>query len=463
MKNNNLLFIDDEIEQLQVLKDYFAEEGYLVDTATNSEESLKLVQNKEYSVSIIDINLIGSEANGLEVAQKIKDIHKDIEIIILTGLASLEKAIEAIRIDVFDFLCKPEKFSTLARCVRNASERRLLRIQNRELLKELELERKGLKNKVKAAGQAIAKHLDESPAFIGQSERIQTVRDLVAEVSPSDLTVFIRGESGTGKDVVANLIHEWSGRRGNFIKINCPAISETLLESEMFGHEKGAFTGAVNRKPGRVEMANGGTLFLDEIGTISPAFQAKLLQFIEHKKYTRIGGFETHEIDVRIIAATNAPIEKMVENNEFRTDLIYRLSQFIIVLPPLRERREDIPLLVEHFLNHYCPLYGHKNYQLSSSIMSDLVEYDWLGNVRELKALIERFAIKCNIDTIKHALNGNKETVYEKKFMDDEKKRILSALIETKWNRRKAAQLLGMSYSTLRRKIELNKLDSQKI
>ncbi|HIJ57199.1 MAG TPA: sigma-54 factor interaction domain-containing protein, partial [Deltaproteobacteria bacterium] len=216
-------------------------------------------------------------------------------------------------------------------------------------MQELEIERNSLKKEVSAARRVIEQRLEDSNLLVGKSSAIKQIRHLVAQVAPSDMTVFIRGESGTGKDVVARLIHETSGRDPNaFVKINCPAIPETLLESELFGHEPGAFTGAERRKPGRFELASGGTIFLDEIGDLPLNLQSKLLQVIEHRRFTRIGGTETVEVDVRIIAATNSPIEKMVAEGSFRADVFYRLNEYAIEMPPLRHRKEDIPFLVQH-------------------------------------------------------------------------------------------------------------------
>ena len=275
---------------------------------------------------------------------------------------------------------------------------------------------------------------------------------------------MIRGESGTGKDVVANLIHEWSGRAatGKCIKINCPAISETLLESEMFGHERGAFTGAHRDKPGRIEFADDGTVFLDEIGTISLAFQAKLLQVIEQKTFVRVGGNKTLTVNARFIAATNAHLETMINKGLFRPDLLYRLAQYTIFISPLRERREDIPLLVNHYMQYYLTKYERTMQAVPHEIMDMLAAYDWPGNVRELQSVVNRVVISGKFDVLQehiHMADNSVKPEKSKKIHDTEVKLILSILNETKWNRRRAAELLGISYSTLRRKIEKYEMD----
>jgi DNA-binding NtrC family response regulator len=454
----DVLVIDDEPMVRNAVAEYLSRNGFNAEAAVDGKDGLELIRRKEYDVAIVDLVMPG--ISGMELIHKIKSLRPDTEIIVYTGQASLDTAIEAIRHQAFDYICKPADMATLTRRVQHAAERRFLILQNRELICKLENERNGLQKEVKASKHAIKKHILSSPEFVGESKDIAYVRHMISEVAPSDMTVLIRGESGTGKDVVARLIHKWSGRAdtGHFVKINCPAISETLLESEMFGHEKGSFTGAVKRKPGRFEFAAGGTIFLDEIGSIPRSVQAKLLQVIEHKQFTRLGGNETIEVDARIISSTNAHLEKMIANSEFRSDLFYRIEQFAITLPPLRERREDIPLLVEHFLYHYCSKYGHTDITIPPEMMSLLVEHDWPGNVRQLKAVIGRFALNGDIKALEEAVapsqDHTKESPSFSRLSENEIKSIMAALTETNWNRREAAKLLGTSYSTLRRKIE---------
>ncbi|MBC8458807.1 MAG: sigma-54-dependent Fis family transcriptional regulator [Deltaproteobacteria bacterium] len=312
----------------------------------------------------------------------------------------------------------------------------------------------------------LMRRLKGSCTLVGQSEAIKHIMQCVAQVAPSDMTVFILGESGTGKDVVARLIHESSGKNPNaYVKVNCPAIPETLLESELFGHEPGAFTGADRRKPGRFELASGGTIFLDEIGNLSLSLQAKLLQVIEEKRFSRLGGIQNIDVDIRIIAATNAPIEEMVTQGRFRTDVYYRLNEYRIEMPPLRQRTEDIPLLVQHFLSLYGNTYGCPELEISPDIMSLLIQYKWPGNVRELESLIQRFALDGNENSILESLKGFSIKKISPGVTEavriTETQAILAALTEAKWNQRKAAELLGISYSSLRRRIDKYKMKEQ--
>ncbi len=307
--------------------------------------------------------------------------------------------------------------------------------------------------------------------LIGNAPSIATARTLIQEVAPSDMTVLIRGESGTGKDVVARLIHAISPRsQGPFIKVNCPAIPETLFESEFFGYEKGAFTGAMRQKPGRFEMAEKGAIFLDEIGALSLAMQAKLLEVIEHKQFMRVGGDETIHVDTRIITATNAPIEDMIAKGAFRADLFYRLKQFTIPLPPLRERTEDIALLGRHFLHVYGEKYGTNHLTLPADLLERFALYSWPGNVRELEAIIARFALNGDATTLKAVFNPadipEKKTPAEETLPAEpesldrlERTAIVEVLQRTRWNRRRAAELLGLSYSALRRRMTKYKLN----
>jgi two-component system response regulator AtoC len=297
------------------------------------------------------------------------------------------------------------------------------------------------------------------PALIGHSIAISRIRGIIKDVANTNMNIMIRGESGTGKDVVARFIHAISDRKWgkSFVKINCPSIPETLLESELFGHEAGAFTGAQKRKPGRLELAADGTVFLDEIGEIPTTVQAKLLQFIESKKFTRVGGVDTITINTRIISATNAPLEKMIEEKTFREDLYYRLNEYSIYIPALRERTEDIPHLVNHFIYTFSKEFEKEPLQLSSAMMATLMKYNWPGNVRELQSIIKRFVFTGKEETIEHSLQMTAQTkkaeTITEELEDAEKKAIITALIENHWNRRNASKKLGMSYSSLRRRI----------
>lgn len=316
---------------------------------------------------------------------------------------------------------------------------------------------------------AVCKEIHSTiPALIGESAAICRIRNIVTEVANTNMNIMIRGESGTGKDVVARYIHSisdgpWSKA---FIKINCPSIPETLLESELFGHEAGAFTGAQKRKPGRLELANNGTVFLDEIGEIPTTIQAKLLQYIESKQFSRVGGVETIWVNTRIICATNAPLEQMCKERTFREDLYYRLNEFTMVIPPLRERIEDIPYLANYFCRIFAEEFEKDVISISPETMSLILKYNWPGNVRELKAVIKRYVFSENEETIISSLDiapsRQCDTIADE-LEDTEKKAIISALVESQWNRRNAARNLGMSYSSLRRRIQKYNLKKQEV
>jgi DNA-binding NtrC family response regulator len=457
MSKCRILVVDDEPSVLEIHSEYLLKSGYEVTTASDGTTALELAREGDFDVAVVDLLMPG--ITGMDTVRQLKELAPDTEAIILTGIPSLETSLEAIREKVFDYLCKPLEMAKLAYVVSRACERRQLIKDNRELIGQLENERQRLQNEVTAAKRALENRLSSSPIFVGESPPISEVRRFISEVAPSDMTVLIRGESGTGKDIVARLIHSASGRgvKGAFVKINCPAIPESLLESELFGHEVGAFTGADRRKPGRFELAAGGTVFLDEIGEIPPALQVKLLQVIEHKQFTRLGGQETIRVDARIVAATNSLLEEMIKSDRFRSDLFYRLNEFCIHLPPLRERKEDIPLLVQTFLRKYGQEYNREQQNLSPLLMSKLMQNTWPGNVRELEAVVRRYILTGREESILPSLiqSAPEEPTKPKtdKLRETEIETIRSALINAHWNRRKAATLLGVSYSTLRRKI----------
>ena len=470
--NAPILVVDDEPNVRQTLADILAGHGFDAKTAESGMQAVEMIRRETFECAVVDLVMPGM--SGMETLVQIKEISPDVEVIILTGQPTLESTIQAVREHVFDYLTKPVLSFTLVNAVTRAVERRRLVQQNRDLVNQLQVERGKLQREFAAAKRALEQRLSESPIFIGVSEQMHQVRRFIAEVAPSDMTVLIRGESGTGKDVVSQLIHESSGREGTgaFVKINCPAIPETLLESELFGHEAGAFTGAERRKPGRFELAVGGTIFLDEIGEIPPSLQVKLLQVIEHKQFTRLGGKENINVDTRILAATNAQLEHMIARSQFRSDLFYRLNEYSIFLPPLRQRTEDIPALVKHFLHEYGERYAHPDMEVTTQTMSMLMRYPWPGNVRELKAVVKFYAFTGREDSIKESLNqAGADTAAvsvaavmpstepapdtaSTRLRETEIRTIMAALMETKWNQRQAAKILGISYSSLRRRID---------
>ncbi len=468
----NILVVDDEPLVRGTISALLERENFKAFACEAGEEALAKIQTVAVEAAIVDLNMPGM--SGLELTRALKEKDPDIEIIILTGSATLESAIQAIHEQVFEYLCKPIEMAVLIRSLNRALERRHLVLENRELMRQLEMERNGLKKQVSAAKRALERQLTGSSVFVGESPQIADVRRFISEVAPDDITVLVRGESGTGKDVVARLIHEASDRKvtGEFHKINCPTLPETLLESELFGHEEGSFTGADRKKPGRFELADGGTVFLDEIGELPPSLQAKLLQVIEHKQFMRVGGSKTIHVDVRIVAATNAPLEAMIADGRFRADLYYRLNEYSINIPPLRERSGDIPLLAMHFFDRFKARSNAKDLNLNNAIMEILMRHKWPGNVRELEAVIRRYVLSGREETIYSALGNftappaarplEKSIVRSVNTLDEmEAQTLLRVLTDVRWNQRRAAENLGISYSALRRRIAKHGLRSR--
>src|SRR3972149_6910216 len=329
-KNIGILIVDDELSVRDSLYNWFKEDGYRVGAAENAVEALKKLQENPWDIVLLDIKMPGMD--GMELQRRINEIDKSITIIIMTAYASVETAIQALKAGAFDYVTKPIDPDDLSHLIKNAIKQRELIVENIQL-----------RNKIEELS-----HLDE---IIGDSSQMKKVFELVEMVAKTDATVMIRGESGTGKELIARAIHSNSSRRYfPIIPINCASFPETLLESELFGHEKGAFTGAQYRRKGKLELAHGGTIFLDEIGNISMKTQVDLLRVIEAKQFTRLGGNEIINVDFRIVTATNKDLEQAIKDGSFREDLYYRLNVFSILLPPLRERLSDIPLLVQHFI-----------------------------------------------------------------------------------------------------------------
>jgi len=442
MPGANVLVVDDEADVRDIVATGLKVAGFDVSTAPDGHRAVDLIRENTYHGAIIDLFMPG--LSGIETAKKVKELAPATEIIICTGKPSLESAIEAIRGCVADYICKPVNAAELRRAVQTALERRKRWSTDEE---------GGAILAYRSPGEG-----KEAPsALIGESEGMAKVRKTIAEVGPADVTVLIRGETGTGKDLVAHLIHRASRgtRKGSFVKVNCPAVPESLLESELFGHEPGAFTGATRRKPGRFELAGGGTVFLDEIGAVPIASQAKLLQVIESRQFTRLGGGETVSVEARFLAATNEALEEAMGSGRFRADLFYRLNEFAISLPPLRHRPEDIPLLVAHFLGIYGDRYGRTGLELSPEAMRLLVEYRWPGNVRQLESVVKRVALTGSEDYIRQDLHMDPVAAGDSgnRMRETEAKTVLAALEEARWNQRRAAKILGISYSALRRRM----------
>ena len=371
MKNRKkILIVDDEMSVRNSLREWFLEDGFSVETAENGNAALQLMHSGPYDIVIIDLKMPGMD--GITLERRIREIDKDAAIIILTAFASVETAVEALKLGAFDYVTKPVDPDELSHTVQNALKQR-----------QLEAENVSLKAKVSAL-------MLPSP-IIGDSPRMGRVLDLIATVAGTDANVVIRGESGTGKELIARAIHSQSERRFfPIVTVNCGSFPETLLESELFGHEKGAFTGAQYRRKGKIELAHGGTLFLDEIGDIPAKMQVDLLRVLETHRFHRLGGNQEVTSDFRLVCATNRDLESLIEEGGFREDLYYRINVFVIDIPPLRDRPEDIPALTRHFIEKYAHAMGKPVKGISPEVEDMLVSYRWPGNVRELENAVER-------------------------------------------------------------------------
>ena len=446
MASRSVLVIDDEESMCDFLRIMLEREGFTVQTETSAKSALELVEGKRFDVVITDIRM--PETSGLEILQRVKEVDGTVPVIVMTAYGTKESAIEALNRGASFFIEKPFKKRELLAYVRRVLEVSGLRQENR-LLRERVGDDGGLER------------------LIGSSSQMETVRGHIVKVAPSDSTVLIRGESGTGKELVASAIHHNSLRReGPFVRANVAAFSEGLVESELFGHERGAFTDAKERRLGRFEMADGGTLFIDEVGDISLRVQTKLLRVIEERRFERVGGTETLQVNVRLIAATNRDLERAVQDGHFREDLYYRLNVIPTVIPPLRERGGDVELLVGHFLERERERKEAEAIRVSKGALRLLTEYDWPGNVRELENVIERAVLLCDNGSI--TPDHLPETVRNPKlkpmaFVDDtffptmeiiEKAYIYWILKANNWRKQKAAEILGIDPSTLHRKIE---------
>jgi two-component system NtrC family response regulator len=376
----SVLVVDDERSIRIGLKGLLAKEGYEVTTAESGEEALRLLPNSPVDLVLTDLRLPGLD--GVSLLKQIKQQHPDIVVLMMTAYGSEKIAVEAMKAGAYDYIVKPFDNDEVRLLIGQALERLALRRQVQQL----------------------HERLDTAFRFenlLGTSTVMQRVFDIVRKVAATDLTVLITGESGTGKELIANALHQNSPRKGGpFIKVNCAAMARELVESELFGHEKGAFTGAIAAREGKFEAADGGTIFLDEIGDMGGETQAKVLRVLQEQEFERVGGNRTIKVDVRVIAATNRNLQQMMEEGKFREDLFYRLNVVQIPLPPLRERREDIPLLATHFLKEVADRYGRGAMTLSPDAYGALLSASWPGNVRELKNVIQEAAVLCTAPLI---------------------------------------------------------------
>jgi len=444
-KDVHILVVDDERIMRDSLSDWLLEEGYEVVAVEDGARALEKVRAERWDALLVDLKMPGMD--GIEVLEEVKKINQDIPVIIMTAYATVDSAVRAMKQGAYDYIVKPFNPEEIGLAIRKI-------IAYQDLLKENIYLRHELEKKY------------EFMDIIGKSHKMQEVLALVRTVAKSNSTILIEGESGTGKELVARAIHNSSLRsEGPFVAVSCAALPESLLESELFGHEKGAFTGAVARKKGRFEIANTGTLFLDEIGDVSPKTQVGLLRVLEEKKFTRVGGTEVLQTDVRIISATNKDLKAMVAEEKFREDLYYRINVVSILLPPLRAKKEDIPLLVQHFLKKYCIENKKEIDGLSSEASRLLMKYDWPGNVRELENVIERAVVVAKERIIVPedlpllaAEEGKFKPTPDMSLREVEKEHILLALESNNWNITKTAKMLGIDRNTLSSRIKKYKL-----
>lgn len=453
-----ILVVDDEVVLAKALVKHLQREGYDVDQASDGPEAIEKQKNQPFDLLLTDLKL--PSTTGIEVLKESKKLNPGLSAIVMTGFGSIATAVEAMKNGAFHYITKPFELDDVTQLIATALEHTRLQEQNRILQKQVKSQY-GFEN------------------IIGSSEEIKEVMHLVKQVADSDSNVLILGESGTGKELVARAIHYNSPRATKpLIPVNCGAIPENLLESELFGHMKGSFTGAVSNKMGRFEAANEGTIFLDEIGDMCLRLQVKILRVLQERKFEPVGSTKTTEVDVRVIAATNQDLERLVEKGQFREDLYYRLNVIPIVIPPLRQRPSDIPKLVEHFMKIFSEANKLPPPKISDSIMEVMMKYRWPGNVRELENTLERLVVlrpgkqivvedlpekflEMSNAILRHsAFPIPDEGISLKHLVDDfENTLILKALEKTGWNKNKAAHLLKLNRTTLVEKIKKKQLE----
>lgn len=443
---NKILMIDDDKNFLKVYSEILQESGYEVVTAASGPDGIAKFRKEFFSIVILDILM--PEMNGIEVLKKIKEEYPSMIVLMLTGEGSIESAVESMELGAYTYMQKPVDIENLLYNVKRAME-----------LYKLNSENLHLKNRIELSGGEFE--------LIGSSESIANIMNQIKKVAPTYSTVLITGESGTGKEIVANLLHRFSlNKDGPLIKVNCSALSESLLESELFGHEKGAFTGAVSTKQGRFELARGGTLFLDEIGEISSKLQVKLLRVLQDKEFERVGGTNTIHSEFRLICATNKNLVDEIEKGNFREDLYYRINVIPLETVPLRERREDIPVLLRHFIAYYCNEMNKPYVDIKDTAMEALMQYDWNGNVRELKNLAERLVVFSSGDPISLSMlpeeirmkDSWEKDIFSMDFREAkwafERKYLNSVLTKYNWNISKTADKIGIARKNLQLKIK---------
>lgn len=451
--DKSILVVDDMSGIREALAKILKNEGFTVYTAANGEEAVRILQKGHIALVLTDLKMPGID--GAELLKIAKTISPDVEVILITGHGTVEVAVEVMKDGAFDFIQKPFNKVTVLRIVRKALEKRSLVLENKILHERL-------------------KDVQGAENVIGKSSAMRKVMELAAQVASSSATILITGESGTGKEVVAKAIHDLGPRKNkSFIKVSCAALPETLLEAELFGYEKGAFTGAVGRREGRFELAHGGTLFLDEVGDINPSIQVKLLRVLQSGEFERLGGGRTLKSDVRLIAATNVSLKALVEKKKFRDDLYYRLNVIDIEIPPLRDRKEDIPLLVNYFLRKYSSKNDKKIEGITKEALDIMMNYRWPGNVREIENTIERAVVLTrdavigfsdlpedicssvrDAEEIESGENVLNIPIGKIPLKDIEKMVIEETLKQSKGNKNITSKILGISTRTLYRRMD---------
>ncbi len=447
-KKARILVVDDEAPMREALNDWLKEDGYEVGLAGSGKDAITMAKERTWDVILLDLKMPGMD--GLETLRQLKgtEVDTDAEILMMTAYATVDTAVQAMKEGAFDYLVKPFAPDEIEMQIKKIVAHRELVLENILLRQKLE-------------------ERSEYHEIIGKSDPMQEIYDLISQVAPTDSTVLITGESGTGKELIAQAIHGNSQRcYMPFVAVSCGALPESLLESELFGYERGAFTGAEHTKKGRFEMADNGTLFLDEIGEISLKTQVDLLRVLQHKEFRRLGGQEEIKVDVRILAATNRDLKRAISENIFREDLFYRLNVISIHVPPLRERTEDIPLLVKAFIRRYCLEMNKDPVKIAPSALKLLMDYDWPGNVRELENIIERALVigrskKILPDDLPFSRKELVAVKMPKSLKSMEKMHIRTTLDETGWNISKAARLLQIDRQTLYNKIAKYKIEKE--
>jgi DNA-binding NtrC family response regulator len=454
LKNGNgkhILVVDDEPLVRRSLSEFLTLQGYTVSIAANGREALDCLRS--YTADIVITDLKMPEVNGLQLLKHIKKAHPETCVIMVTGFASIESAVEAIREGAYDYVTKPIVDNEIKLVIERLIQQKQLQEENIKLKEQLAVtQRQRFHN------------------IVGKDEKMQKIYTLIEAIATTRATVLIHGESGTGKRLIAHAIHKYNEEERDkpFIEVSCGALTETLLESELFGHVRGAFTGAIKDKPGRFSLANGGSIFLDEIDAFTPALQVKLLRVLQEGEFERVGDNKTAKVDVRVIAATNQDLEQLIAQGKFRKDLFYRLNIISIEIPPLRERKQDVPLLVDDFIKKHSRHIRKKIEGVSSQAMETLMAYSWPGNIRELENVIERAIILTKgpaivpedlPDSLNHRkekealLEGNNLLKLKEALKDPEKELILKALESVNWNRNEAAKILGINRTTLYKKM----------